>query len=80
MDLILFLIIGLLAGWLGGRLLNERGFGRPGNLLVGVAGAVIGGFLFDQVGLATGGVLGSLIMALVGALALLSLVSFIRRR
>ena len=71
LDLIYFLLIGLAAGWLAGKIMKGRSFGLLGNLVIGVIGAVLGGFLFRLVGLATIGLLGSLISATVGAIVLL---------
>ena len=70
-DLIYFLLIGLAAGWLAGKLMEGRSFGLLGNLVVGVIGAILGGFLFRLVGLLTIGLLGNLISATVGAVVLL---------
>jgi len=55
MNFILFLIIGALAGWLAGQIMKGRGFGVIGNILVGVVGAFIGGFLFRVLGFAAFG-------------------------
>lgn len=79
MNLILFLIIGALAGWLAGQIMKGSGFGVLGNIVVGVVGAVIGGFVFRLVGLAAFGLVAELIMATVGALILLWAVSVIKR-
>lgn len=79
MDLLWFLLIGLLAGWLAGRIFKGSGFGLAGNLVVGVVGAFLGGFLFRAVGLAAYGLVGSLIMAVVGALVLLWIISLIKK-
>ncbi|OGJ59112.1 transglycosylase [Candidatus Peribacteria bacterium RIFCSPHIGHO2_01_FULL_55_13] len=79
MDLIGFLIIGLLAGWTAGQLLKGRGFGIIGNIIVGIIGAVIGGFLFRALGFTAYGAIGSYVMAVVGALVLLFFVGLIRR-
>ena len=70
-DLIYFLLIGLAAGWLAGKLMEGHSFGLLGNLVVGVIGAILGGFLFRLVGLLTIGLLGNLISATVGAIVLL---------
>jgi uncharacterized membrane protein YeaQ/YmgE (transglycosylase-associated protein family) len=78
MDLLWFLLIGLAAGWLAGQLFKGRGFGLVGNLIVGVIGALIGGFLFRELGVSTSGGVGTLIMATVGALVLLFLLSLIK--
>ncbi|MDH3571176.1 MAG: GlsB/YeaQ/YmgE family stress response membrane protein [Gemmatimonadota bacterium] len=74
-----FLIIGIIAGWVAGRITKGKGFGLFGNLIVGVLGALVGGFLFDLVGLSAYGVLGSLITATVGAIVLLLLLGFVKK-
>ncbi len=82
-NLIWFLIIGLIAGWLAGQVMRGGSFGLIGNLIVGVIGALLGGWLFGVLGLTAYGLIGSLIVAFVGAvvlLFLLSLVSGSRRR
>ena len=71
MSFLWFLLIGLAAGWIAGQLTKGGGFGVLGNLIVGVIGAVLGGFLFGLLGLRSTSLLGSLITATVGAVALL---------
>ena len=78
LDLVWFLLIGLVAGWLAGTLTKGKGFGLAGNLAVGVVGAVIGGFIFRLIGLSAYGACGSLIMATIGALVLLFAVQVIQ--
>jgi uncharacterized membrane protein YeaQ/YmgE (transglycosylase-associated protein family) len=78
-DLIWFLLIGLAAGWLAGHLVKRRGSGWVEDLIVGVIGALIGGFLFGQLRVNIAGTLGSLISATVGAVILLFLLKYIRR-
>ena len=51
MNIILFLLIGLVAGWLAGKIMKGKGFGLVGNLVVGVVGAFIGGFVFNALDL-----------------------------
>jgi uncharacterized membrane protein YeaQ/YmgE (transglycosylase-associated protein family) len=77
MRLIWFPLIGLAAGWLAGQLTKGRGFGLAGDLIVGVLGALLGGFLFDLVGLSAHGTCGSLIVATAGAVALLFLLGWL---
>ena len=77
-DLIYFLLIGLVAGWLAGKIMKGQSFGPLGNLVVGVIGAVLGGFLFQLVGLLAIGLLGSLISATVGAIVLLFILQKIK--
>ncbi|WP_148864568.1 GlsB/YeaQ/YmgE family stress response membrane protein [Marinobacter fonticola] len=79
MNLILFLIIGGVAGWLAGLIMKGRGFGVLANIGVGVAGSLLGGFLFRLLGLSSHGTIGSLVTATVGAIVLLWVVSMIKK-
>jgi uncharacterized membrane protein YeaQ/YmgE (transglycosylase-associated protein family) len=79
-DLIYFLLIGVAAGWLAGKLMEGRSFGLLGNLVVGVIGAFLGGFLFRLLGFLTIGLLGNLISATVGAIVLLFLLQKFGKR
>jgi uncharacterized membrane protein YeaQ/YmgE (transglycosylase-associated protein family) len=80
MNLIWFLIVGLIAGWLAGILVKGGGFGLAGDLVVGVVGAFIGGFLFSSLGLwRNGGLIGSIVVATIGAVVLLVIVRAIKR-
>ena len=74
-----FLIVGLVAGWIAGKLVKGRGFGFWGNLIVGMVGSLLGGLLFDLLQLSAYGLIGSLVMAVVGAVALLYLINWIKR-
>ncbi len=72
MNFIWFALIGLCAGWLAGQLVKGSGFGLVGDIVVGVVGSLLGGYLFSTFGVASGsGMLGSLIVATVGAIVLL---------
>ena len=80
MQVIWFLIIGGVAGWLAGIVTKGKGFGVLGNVIIGVIGAILGGFLFRVVGLsAAPNSLGELLMAFAGAIVLLFLLSFVRK-
>ncbi len=78
-SLILFLIIGLAAGWLASKLLRGGSLGLMGDLVVGMVGAILGGWLFNLLGISLGGIIGSLVTALVGALVLLYLLRLIKK-
>ncbi|MEO1201131.1 MAG: GlsB/YeaQ/YmgE family stress response membrane protein, partial [Pseudomonadota bacterium] len=56
-SLLMFLIIGGIAGWLAGKFMKGGGFGIAGNIVVGIIGAVIGGWVFGMVGLAATGLI-----------------------
>ena len=79
MNIIIFLAIGAVAGWLAGALMKGRGFGLLGNIVVGVIGSALGGFVFDLLGLSAGGLIGSIITATAGAALLLFIVGVIKK-
>lgn len=71
MSLIWFLLIGLIAGWLAGKIMQGSGYGVLGDIVVGIVGAVIGGYLLGWMGIVAFGLLGSIITALFGAIILI---------
>jgi uncharacterized membrane protein YeaQ/YmgE (transglycosylase-associated protein family) len=77
--LIWLLLVGLIAGWLAGKIMKGSGFGVLGDLVVGIVGAVLGGWVFSLLGVGAYGLLGSIIVATVGALLLLYLVRLVKR-
>jgi uncharacterized membrane protein YeaQ/YmgE (transglycosylase-associated protein family) len=77
--LIAFLIIGAIAGWLAGILMKGGGFGLWGNMVVGVIGAFIGGWVFSLLGISAGGMVGSIVTATIGAAILLYAVRVIKK-
>jgi uncharacterized membrane protein YeaQ/YmgE (transglycosylase-associated protein family) len=68
-----WILIGLLAGWLTGKVTRGSGFGLFANVFLGLVGAVIGGWIFSQLGIRFGGFIGSLAAATVGAVVLVSI-------
>ncbi len=80
MNLIWFVLVGLIAGWLAGQLMKGGGFGVVGDIVVGIIGALLGGFLFSSLGVsAGGGLLGAIIVATIGAVVLIFLLRLIKR-
>jgi uncharacterized membrane protein YeaQ/YmgE (transglycosylase-associated protein family) len=80
MQLLWFLLIGVVAGWLAGHLMKGGGYGLIGDLVIGVVGAVLGGWLFGVLGISAGGsIIGNLVTAVVGAVVLLFLVRLIKK-
>ncbi len=73
MEFLYFALIGLAAGWLAGQLTKGSSFGLVGDLVIGVIGAILGGFLFGLLQISATGLLGQLIVATVGAVVLLLL-------
>lgn len=78
-NLLWMIIVGLIAGWLAGYLMQGRGFGILGNIGVGIVGAVLGGFIFNMLGIAVDSTMVEIIMATVGAVVLLVIIGLIRR-
>lgn len=77
--LVIFLVIGAVAGWLAGKLMKGSGFGLVGNIVVGIVGALIGGFVFGLLGISVGGLIGSVVMATIGAVLLLYIVKLMKK-
>jgi uncharacterized membrane protein YeaQ/YmgE (transglycosylase-associated protein family) len=73
------ILIGILAGFLAGKLMRGKGFGLIVDLLLGIIGSFVGSWLFGKLGIATsGGFIGQLLVSLVGALILLFLVRLVK--
>lgn len=76
--LIIFLIIGAIAGWLAGQIMAGGGFGLIGNMVLGVVGAFVAGFLLPGF-FPLGGIVGSIVHAAIGAIIVLLIVGLIKR-
>lgn len=79
MNFIWYIIIGIVSGFLAGKIMRGGGFGILVNLIVGIIGGVLGGWVFGLLGIVTGGILGSLITSVIGAVLLLWILSFFRK-
>ena len=78
-SLVIFLIVGAIAGWLAGILVKGFGFGLIGNIVVGVVGAFIAGFLLPRLGFAFGGgFFAAIIHSTIGAVILLVILRIVR--
>jgi uncharacterized membrane protein YeaQ/YmgE (transglycosylase-associated protein family) len=79
-SLLLMLIIGALAGWLAGKIVEGYGFGLLGNIVVGIVGAFVAGLILPRLGfIPGGGVLPAIIHATIGAVILLFLIRLVKR-
>lgn len=79
-SLLIFLLIGAVAGWLAGIIMKGFGFGLIGNIVVGIVGAFIAGLVLPMAGIALGGgIIGSIISATIGAVILLFVVGLVKR-
>jgi uncharacterized membrane protein YeaQ/YmgE (transglycosylase-associated protein family) len=74
------IIVGIIAGWLAGKLMSGRGYGLLGDLVLGLVGGVVGGWIFGQLDVAgPSGVIGAIVTATVGAIVLVWITHLIRR-
>ena len=79
MNFIWYILIGIVSGFVAGKLMRGGGFGLIVNLMVGIIGGVRGGWLFSLIGITAGGIIGSLITSVIGAIVLLWIVGLISR-
>jgi uncharacterized membrane protein YeaQ/YmgE (transglycosylase-associated protein family) len=77
--LIATLVIGIVAGWIAGMLVRGRGYGIIMDLILGLIGAVVGRWIFNEAGIVVFGGLGHLAMSTVGAVVLVAATHIIRR-
>jgi len=79
-SILVILFVGLIAGWLAGKIVHGTGFGIIGDILVGVAGALVASLLFPKLGIAIGtGLVRQIIYSMVGAIILLVVVRLLFR-
>ena len=78
-SIIVILFVGLVAGWLAGKIVRGTGFGIIGDILVGIAGALIANYLFPKLGVRLGtGLVAEIIQSAIGAVILLLIVRLVR--
>src|SRR6516225_9462523 len=80
MEFLWFILIGIAAGWLAGQIMKGGGYGLVGDLIVGVIGALLGGWLFGLAGIASAGLIGQLVVATIGAIVLILLLRLIKKK
>jgi uncharacterized membrane protein YeaQ/YmgE (transglycosylase-associated protein family) len=79
-SIIVWLIVGAIAGWLAGLIVKGGGFGLLGNIVIGIIGAVIAGWLLPTLGVHLGaGIIGAIIDSVIGAVVVLVIISLIKR-
>jgi uncharacterized membrane protein YeaQ/YmgE (transglycosylase-associated protein family) len=79
-SVLIWIIVGAIAGWLAGLVVRGFGFGLVGNIIIGIVGAFLGGWLFGTLGVAIGsGIINSIFTAFIGAVVLLLIVRVIKR-
>ncbi|HEX5999378.1 MAG TPA: GlsB/YeaQ/YmgE family stress response membrane protein [Hyphomicrobiaceae bacterium] len=79
-SLIVWLVIGAIAGWLAGQIMTGGGFGLVGNIIVGIIGAAVAGWLFPYLGFSFGNPLvGAIINAVIGSVLVLFVLGLLKR-
>jgi len=79
-SLLIILLIGAVAGWLAGQIVQGTGYGLVGDIIIGILGAFVASLLFPSVGIHLGaGIVGSIIAATIGAVILLIVARLVRR-
>jgi uncharacterized membrane protein YeaQ/YmgE (transglycosylase-associated protein family) len=80
MGFIVWIVVGLVAGWLAGQVMKGGGYGIVVDIILGILGGVLGGWVFGLLGIsAGGGMVGSIIVAFVGAVILVGITRLLKR-
>ena len=78
-NLIWWVVVGLVAGWAAGRIMKGGGYGAVMDIVLGIVGAVVGGWLVGILGIHVGGLIGTIIVAIFGAVFLIWLTRLIKK-
>ena len=79
MPILIWIISGIIAGWLTGLVVRGRGFGLLGDLVIGLFGGLIGGWLFGALGITATSWIGEILAAVVGGVILVAIIRALRR-
>jgi uncharacterized membrane protein YeaQ/YmgE (transglycosylase-associated protein family) len=78
-NLIWWVVVGLIAGWAAGRLMGSGGYGAAMDIILGIVGAVVGGWLMGMLGIHAGGLIGTIVVAIIGAVFLIWLTRLLKK-
>jgi uncharacterized membrane protein YeaQ/YmgE (transglycosylase-associated protein family) len=79
MNIILWIISGVIAGWLTGMIVKGKGFGLLGDLVIGLLGGLVGGWVSGLIGISASSWLGNIAIAVLGGVILVAVVRVLRR-
>ena len=80
MGFLAWIVVGLIAGWLAGLVMRGGGYGVLVDIVLGIVGGLLGGWIFGQLGIwPAGGLIGSIIVAFVGAVILVAITRLLKR-
>jgi len=78
-NLLWWVIVGLIAGWAAGKIMQGGGYGTAMDIVLGIVGAVVGGWLMSLVGIQAGGLVGTIIVAIIGAVLLIWIARLLKK-
>jgi uncharacterized membrane protein YeaQ/YmgE (transglycosylase-associated protein family) len=78
-NVIYWIIVGLIAGWAAGKIMKGRGYGPVVDIVLGIVGAVVGGWLLGALGIYAGGLIGTILVAIIGAILLIWLSRLLKK-
>jgi uncharacterized membrane protein YeaQ/YmgE (transglycosylase-associated protein family) len=78
-SIIIWIIVGGIAGWLASSIVKGGGMGLVGNVALGIVGAIVAGFLLPAIGIGLSGIFGAIIAAAIGAIIVLLIISMVKR-
>ncbi len=78
-SLIWWVVVGLIAGWAAGKIMTGGGYGTAMDIVLGIVGAVVGGWLLGALGIYAGGLIGTIIVAIIGAIFLIWLPRLLKK-
>ncbi len=79
MNILIWIVVGVVAGWLTGLVMKGKGYGIVGDLIVGLLGGVVGGFLFGLLGLSPSSWVGQILVSMVGGIVLVAVIRALRK-
>jgi uncharacterized membrane protein YeaQ/YmgE (transglycosylase-associated protein family) len=78
-DFIWWIVVGLIAGWAAGKIMKGGGYGVVMDIVLGIIGAVVGGWLMGILGISAGGFIGTIIVAIIGAVVLIWITRMLKK-
>jgi uncharacterized membrane protein YeaQ/YmgE (transglycosylase-associated protein family) len=78
-NFIYWIVVGLIAGWLAGKVMKGGGYGVIVDIILGILGGILGGWVFGLLGITAGGMIGSIIVAFVGAVILVWITRLVKK-
>jgi uncharacterized membrane protein YeaQ/YmgE (transglycosylase-associated protein family) len=79
MHILIWIVVGIVAGWLTGLVMKGKSYGIVGDLIIGLLGGVVGGFIFGLLGLSPTSWVGQILVSLVGGIVLVAAVRVLRK-